>query len=162
MWLYFNIVPYGTGVTMPHEGHNDPTEAQVRWQIATALGYGATGLLYFEWHPMGDGHPGLVMSVNGTAVPSPHYFQVRAEKTKRHRMNRFSDDNRSFAKTGSERANGMLNQSVFLLGETPQHVGARTRPDTPARGKDGNGGPALRTRRGAGSAAAARWAACRW
>ena len=91
MWLYFNIVPYGTGVTMPHEGHNDPTEAQVRWQIATALGYGATGLLYFEWHPMGDGHPGLVMSVNGTAVPSPHYFQVRAEKTKRHRMNRFSD-----------------------------------------------------------------------
>ena len=29
MWLYFNIVPYGSAVSMPHEGHSDPTEAQV-------------------------------------------------------------------------------------------------------------------------------------
>ena len=77
MWLYFNIVPYGSGVKMPHEGHSDPTEAQVRWQISTALAYGATGLLYFEWHPMGDGHPGLVQSVTGPPVPSAHYWQAK-------------------------------------------------------------------------------------
>ena len=30
MWLYCSIVPFGGGgVTMPKEGHSDPTEAQV-------------------------------------------------------------------------------------------------------------------------------------
>jgi hypothetical protein len=57
--------------------HEDPTEAQIRWQISIALAYGATGLLYFQWHPMPDGHPGLVMSVTGPPVPSPHYSQAR-------------------------------------------------------------------------------------
>ena len=71
MWLYFNIVPYRS----LHYG--DPTEAQIRWQISIALAYGATGILYFEWHPMADGHPGLVMTVAGPPVPSPHYFQAQ-------------------------------------------------------------------------------------
>ena len=52
LWLYFNIVPYRRLFL------EDPTEAQVRWQISIALAYGATGLLYFQWHPMSDGHPG--------------------------------------------------------------------------------------------------------
>lgn len=60
---------------MPYGGrHEDPTEAQVRWQIATSLAYGVTGLLYFEWHPMPDGHPGLVMSAHGRPTPGPQYF----------------------------------------------------------------------------------------
>ena len=54
----------------------DPTEAQIRWQISVALAYGATGLLYFEWHPMPDGHPGLVMTVDGPPLPSPHWVRV--------------------------------------------------------------------------------------
>lgn len=46
----------------------------MRWQIATSLAYGVTGLLYFEWHPMADGHPGLVMSAEGQPTPGPQYF----------------------------------------------------------------------------------------
>jgi hypothetical protein len=87
MWLYFNIVPYGGNVTrMPHEGHEDPTEAQVRWQVTTALAYGARGLLYFLFRPLGGpmgGHPGLVRCQEGKAgcsdplQPSHHYYQAQ-------------------------------------------------------------------------------------
>ena len=79
LWLYFNIVPYGSPAVNsgPKSGHDDPTEAQIRWQISTALAYGATGLLYFQWHPMPDGHPGLVMSRQGPPLPSPHYYQAQ-------------------------------------------------------------------------------------
>lgn len=34
----------GNHTTMPGEGHEDPTEAQVRWQVFTAIAYGARGL----------------------------------------------------------------------------------------------------------------------
>ena len=54
---------------------------QVRWQISTALAYGATGLLYFCWHPMKDGHPGLVQSVVGPPLPSVHYMQAKRLNT---------------------------------------------------------------------------------
>ena len=43
---------------MPGEGHEDPTEAQIRWQVFQAIAYGAKGLLYFAFHPFGVGLPG--------------------------------------------------------------------------------------------------------
>ena len=61
----------------------DPTEAQVRWQISVALAYGVTGLLYFEWHPMPDGHPGLVMTVDSPPLPSPHWVRVTTAHRRR-------------------------------------------------------------------------------
>lgn len=53
----------------------------MRWQIFTALAHGATGLLYFEWHPMTDGHPGLVQSATGPPIPSAHYSQAKRLNT---------------------------------------------------------------------------------
>lgn len=72
VWQFFNTVPYGGT-------HDDPTEAQLRWQVAVSVAYGVKGLLYFQWHPMTDGHPGLVMSKSdpGNVMPGPHFFVAK-------------------------------------------------------------------------------------
>ena len=41
-WNWFNSLPFGY--------HTDPTEAQLRWQIYTALAYGAKGVIYFNYN----------------------------------------------------------------------------------------------------------------
>jgi hypothetical protein len=39
-------------LTTPHGPYRDPTEADLRWQVYTALAYGARGILYFTyWTP---------------------------------------------------------------------------------------------------------------
>ena len=119
LWLYFNIVPYRRLFL------GDPTEAQIRWQISIALAYGATGLLYFEWHPMSDGHPGLVMTVDGPPVPSPHFFQAKRlnswvlamEPTLLQAVStatlnlRYEDQNVSYSALGVARSSGLRNIS---------------------------------------------------
>jgi hypothetical protein len=110
LWLYFNIVPYRRLFL------EDPTEAQVRWQISIALAYGATGLLYFEWHPMGDGHPGLVVTVDGPPVPSPHYFvskQSRQPCIIILPCSRYTSDSKVFA------AFAAASQAAELMGARP-------------------------------------------
>ena len=71
---------------MPGEGHEDPTEAQIRWQVFQAIAYGAKGLLYFAFHPFGVGLPGgLVRCEPKHAVgpcpnalePTHHYWQAQ-------------------------------------------------------------------------------------
>ena len=72
--------------SMPGEGHEDPTEAQIRWQVFQAIAYGAKGLLYFAFHPFGVGLPGgLVRCEPKHAVgpcpnalePTHHYWQAQ-------------------------------------------------------------------------------------
>jgi hypothetical protein len=50
-WNFFNTMPFGP--------HDDPTEAQLRWQIYTSIAHGAKGVLYFcYWTPTGGGAGG--------------------------------------------------------------------------------------------------------
>ena len=39
---FWNII-----IVVPHFGYRDPTEAELRWQIATSLAYGCKGIWYF-------------------------------------------------------------------------------------------------------------------
>jgi len=69
-WNFFNTMPYGS--------QNDPTEAQLKWQIYTSLAYGAKGVLYFcYWTP-----PGKVFTKGGAIITlegrkTRHYEQAR-------------------------------------------------------------------------------------
>ena len=87
LWQNFNIVgrkgkPSGPASDPKRNAAwEDPTEAQVRWQISTSLAYGVKGLLYFQWHPFenekdGLHLPGLVLSTSGPQrfTPAPQYF----------------------------------------------------------------------------------------
>jgi len=68
-WNFFNTMPFGP--------HSDPTEAQLRWQIATSLAYGAKGVLYFcYWTPPGDEFPkgGAIITLEGRRTR--HYDQA--------------------------------------------------------------------------------------
>ena len=71
---------------MPGEGHEDPTEAQIRWQVFQAIAYGAKGLLYFAFHPFGLGLPGglircepkyAVAPCPNALEPTHHYWQAQ-------------------------------------------------------------------------------------
>lgn len=69
-WNFFNSMPYGP--------HTDPTEAQLRWQIFTALAYGAKGLMYFcYWTPRGAEFPkgGAILTADGRRTR--HYDEAR-------------------------------------------------------------------------------------
>jgi hypothetical protein len=73
--------------SMPFNGRNDITEAQLRWQVFTSLTYGATGVLYFcYWSPAGSSFTwgNAIMTpqtLPGHATPvyhrGPHYEQAR-------------------------------------------------------------------------------------
>ncbi len=61
---------------MPFDGHEDPTEAQIRWQIYTSLAYGAKGVLYFcYWTPLGFEKGGGLIGLDGR--PTRHYYQAQ-------------------------------------------------------------------------------------
>jgi hypothetical protein len=69
-WNFFNTMPFG--------GHDDPTEAQLRWQIHTSIAYGAKGVLYFcYWTPQGAEFPkgGAIITVDGRKTH--HYAQAK-------------------------------------------------------------------------------------
>jgi hypothetical protein len=69
-WNFFNTMPFGP--------HDDPTEAQLRWQIFTSLAYGAKGVLYFcYWTPKGDEFPrgGAIITAEGRRTR--HYEQAK-------------------------------------------------------------------------------------
>ncbi len=68
-WNFFNTIPFGS--------HNDPTEADLRWQIYTSLAYGAKGVLYFcYWTPRGASfvRDGAVITLDGRKTR--HYDQA--------------------------------------------------------------------------------------
>jgi hypothetical protein len=69
-WNYF--------AAMPFADHLDPTEAQLRWQIFTSIGYGAKGVLYFcYWTPRDTifSKGGAVVTAEG--LPTRHYDEAR-------------------------------------------------------------------------------------
>lgn len=69
-WNFFNTMPFGP--------HDDPTEAQLRWQIYTSIAYGAKGVLYFcYWTPRGGEFPkgGAIITAEGRKTR--HYEQAK-------------------------------------------------------------------------------------
>ena len=41
-------------LSVPHFGYRDPTEEDLRWQVNTALAYGARGIMYFTYSSLPD------------------------------------------------------------------------------------------------------------
>lgn len=69
-WLFFNIMPYGP--------QTDPTEAQLRWQIYTAVTYGAKGVLYFCYYtPNGAEFPKGGAIIDRNDKKTRHYDQAK-------------------------------------------------------------------------------------
>jgi len=74
-WNFFGIMPF-------HK-YDDPTDAQLKWQIYTSLAYGAKGLIYYcYWNPyrpdlfgsIGD-YDGAIMKHDGTKTR--HYNEAQ-------------------------------------------------------------------------------------
>jgi hypothetical protein len=59
-WNFFYALPFADRI--------DPTEAQIRWQIYTALAYGAKGVLYFCYWTPGQGNGGTGEFPKGGAL----------------------------------------------------------------------------------------------
>jgi len=69
-WNFFNTMPYGH--------HADPTEAQLRWQIYTALAYGAKGVMYFCYYtPGGAEFPKGGAIIGRDDRPTRHYAEAK-------------------------------------------------------------------------------------
>ncbi|MBN1345651.1 MAG: hypothetical protein JXQ73_23365 [Phycisphaerae bacterium] len=69
-WNFFNTMPFGS--------QDDPTEAQLCWQIYTSLAYGSKGVLYFCYYtPAGGEFPkgGAIIRRDGRRTR--HYDQAR-------------------------------------------------------------------------------------
>src|SRR5262249_40727433 len=90
----------------PHGPYRDPTEADLRWQVYTALACGARGILYFTyWTPESDVwnfHDGIL---DEKGRRTTHYAQV--QNINRHLNAR----GRTLARLHSE--------GVYLAGELP-------------------------------------------
>ena len=69
-WNFFNTMPYGP--------HTDPTEGQLRWQIYTAVAYGAKGVLFFCYYTPGGGEfPKGGAIIGRDDRPTRHYDQAK-------------------------------------------------------------------------------------
>ncbi|MCC6235391.1 MAG: hypothetical protein IT580_22320 [Verrucomicrobiales bacterium] len=74
-WNYFYSMPFADRI--------DPTEAQIRWQIFTALAYGSRGILYFCYWTPGRGNGGTGEFPKGGALltaegrKTRHYDEAR-------------------------------------------------------------------------------------
>ena len=69
-WNFFNTMPYGA--------QDDPTEAQLRWQIYTSIAYGARGVLYFcYWTPRGKVFPKGGAIITREGLKTRHYDQAK-------------------------------------------------------------------------------------
>ncbi len=72
-WNFFNTMPFGP--------HDDPTEAQLRWQIYTSIAYGSKGVVYFCYWTPGGGpggefpKGGAIITVEGRKTR--HYEQAK-------------------------------------------------------------------------------------
>lgn len=65
-------------LSVPHGPYRDLSEADLRWQVNTALAYGARGIMYFTYTTPNDsawGYRNAIIDENGK--PSPKYEQVK-------------------------------------------------------------------------------------
>ncbi len=65
-------------LSLPHWGYRNPTDADLRWQVNTALAYGYKAILYFTYWTPGDLDPnshGAIILGNGTRTE--HFDQAR-------------------------------------------------------------------------------------
>lgn len=74
-WNFFHSMPFADRM--------DPTEAQIRWQIFTAIAYGAKGVLHFCYWTPGQGNAGTGEFPKGGAILTAegrrtrHYDEAR-------------------------------------------------------------------------------------
>ena len=68
-WNYF--------YAMPFNDHLDPTEAQIRWQIYTSIGFGAKGVMYFCYFTPGKGAKGAGEFPKGGAIITAEGLKTR-------------------------------------------------------------------------------------
>ena len=68
-WNYF--------YSMPFNDRMDPTEAQIRWQIYTSIGYGAKGVMYFCYFTPGKGAKGAGEFPKGGAIITAEGLKTR-------------------------------------------------------------------------------------
>lgn len=70
----------------PHYGYRDPSEADLRWQVNTALAYGAKGIMYFTYtalHIEDDKYGSGLLDEHGRRTPKYDYVrQINAELKK--------------------------------------------------------------------------------
>ncbi|MGB9619779.1 MAG: N-acetylmuramoyl-L-alanine amidase, partial [Armatimonadota bacterium] len=65
-------------LSVPHGPYRDPTEADLRWQVNTALAYGARGLMYFTYMTPNDPNWKFRSGIIGAdGNPTAKYEQVR-------------------------------------------------------------------------------------
>ncbi|HIE52187.1 MAG TPA: hypothetical protein EYP85_10545 [Armatimonadetes bacterium] len=63
-------------LSTPHGGYRDPSEGDLRWQVYSALAYGAKGLLYFTyWTPAHANYRHGILSPTGERTE--HYWMVQ-------------------------------------------------------------------------------------
>ena len=67
-------------LSVPHFSYRDPSESDLRWQVNTALAYGAQGIVYFTYvsPPETKDFEGWGEAiVTGDGMPTPRYDQVK-------------------------------------------------------------------------------------
>ena len=62
-------------LVVPHWGYRNPTAADLRWQVNTALAYGYKAILYFTYWTPGDPFNNAV--IDGKGERTEHYNQVK-------------------------------------------------------------------------------------
>lgn len=67
-------------LSVPHFGYRDPTEEDLRWQVNTALAYGARGIMYFTYSSLPDtehykGWGDAIIARDGSRTPK--YEEVK-------------------------------------------------------------------------------------
>ena len=69
-------------LSVPHGPYRDPSEADLRWQVNTALAYGARGIMYFTYNTPDDpawNYRNAIIDADGK--PTAKYDQVRRINT---------------------------------------------------------------------------------
>ena len=67
-------------LSIPHFGYRDPSEADLRWQVNTALAYGARGIMYFTYNSVPDPQPSQGWGdaiIDRQGRRTPRYEQVK-------------------------------------------------------------------------------------
>jgi hypothetical protein len=72
--LRYNTPPWVVILSLPHLGYRDPTAAEMRWQVYTALAYGMKGIMYYTyWSPPGGEQSGEIAIVDSQGKPARLY-----------------------------------------------------------------------------------------
>lgn len=105
--LRHNTPPWVIILSLPHLGYRDPSAAEMRWQVYTALAYGMKGIMYFTYwtHPDWE-QAGQVAIVDSAGKPGRLYPIVK----------QLNGEISALGKT----LLGLTSTGVYHTGETPR------------------------------------------